>query len=102
MNVTVKLTGLLVILLIGVVLGLQTAERGISKVSGLPEQQLQTFYIQKVEQGQMEIAVMGKQVQTADPKKMVNYVSNMGLTLGSSIKSGAKTFVDWIGGFFEP
>ncbi|WP_369124546.1 DUF3679 domain-containing protein, partial [Salmonella enterica] len=37
MNVTVKLTGLLVILLVGVVLGLQTAERGISKVSGLPE-----------------------------------------------------------------
>lgn len=102
MNVTAKLTGILVILLVGVVLGLQTAERGISKVSGLPEQQPQTFYIKKMDEGKMEIAVMGKQVQTANPEKMVNYMSNMGLTMGSTIKSGAKTFVDWVGSFFEP
>jgi len=102
MNVTTKLTGLLVILLVGVVIGLQTAERGISKVSGLPEEQTQTFYIKKMDQGKMEIAVMGKQVQTADPEKMVNYMSNMGLTMGSTIKSGAKSFVDWVGSFFEP
>ncbi|MED4585657.1 DUF3679 domain-containing protein [Brevibacillus choshinensis] len=102
MNVTAKLTGILVILLVGVVLGLQTAERGISKVSGLPEQQPQTFYIKKMDEGKMEIAVMGKQVQTANPEKMVNYMSNMGLTMGSTIKSGAKTFVDWVGNFFAP
>ncbi|GEB31904.1 MULTISPECIES: DUF3679 domain-containing protein [Brevibacillus] len=102
MNVTVKLTGLLVVLLIGVVLGLQTAERGISKVSGVPEEKAQTFYIKKVDQGQMEIAVMGKQVQTAGPEKMVNYVSRVGLTLGDSIKNGAQMFVDWVGSFFEP
>ncbi|MBH0331972.1 MULTISPECIES: YqxA family protein [Brevibacillus] len=102
MNVTMKLTGLLIILLVGVVLGLQTAERGISKVSGVPEGQAQTFSIKKVDQGQVEIAVMGKQVQTANPKEMVNYVSRIGLTLGGSIKSGAQSFVDWIGSFFEP
>ncbi|MDF2683384.1 MAG: hypothetical protein K0R47_4574 [Brevibacillus sp.] len=102
MNVTAKLTGILVILLVGVVLGLQTAERGISKVSGLPEQQPQTFYIKKMDEGKMEIAVMGKQVQTANPEKMVNYMSNMGLTMGATIKSGAKSFVDWVGNFFEP
>ncbi|QRG69533.1 DUF3679 domain-containing protein [Brevibacillus choshinensis] len=102
MNVTTKLTGLLVILLVGVVIGLQTAERGISKVSGLPDVQTQTFYIKQMDQGKMEIAVMGKQVQTANPEKMVNYMSNMGLTMGSTIKSGAKTFVDWVGSFFEP
>ncbi|MFD2369744.1 DUF3679 domain-containing protein [Brevibacillus sp. GCM10020057] len=102
MNVTAKLTGLLIVLLIGVVLGLQTAERGIAKVSGLPEQEPQTFYIKKMDQGKMEIAVMGKQVQTAGPEKVVNYMSNMGMTLGSTIKSGAKTFVDWVGSLFEP
>ncbi|CAM3445278.1 MULTISPECIES: DUF3679 domain-containing protein [Brevibacillus] len=102
MNVTVKLTGLLMILLVGVVIGLQTAERGISKVSGLPEQQPQTFYIKKVEEGQMEIAVMGKQVQTANPDQIVNYMSSMGTNLGSTIKSGAKVFVEWVGAFFEP
>lgn len=102
MNVTFKLTGMLVILLIGVVLGLQTAERGIAKVSGVPQQQLQTFYIKQVDKGQMEIAVMGKNVQTASPDQMVNYVSNMGMTLGGSVKNSAKVFVEWVGGFFEP
>ncbi|MED1792406.1 MULTISPECIES: DUF3679 domain-containing protein [Brevibacillus] len=102
MNVTVKLTGLLLILLIGVVLGLQTAERGISKVSGTVDQEQQTFYIKKMDQGKMEIAVMGKQVQTENPEKVVNYMSNMGMTLGSTIKSGAQTFVDWVGGLFAP
>lgn len=102
MHVTGKLTGLLLILLIGVVLGLQTAERGIYKVSGLPEQEPQTFYIKKIDQGQVEISLMGKQVQTSDPNQMVNYVSNMGMTLGSSVKSGARWFVEWVGQFFEP
>lgn len=102
MNVTAKLAGLLLVLLVGVVLGLQTAERGISKVSGLPEEQPQAFYIKKVDQGKMEIAVMGKQVQTATPEKMVNYMSQMGVTMGSTIKKGAKSFVDWVGSFFEP
>ncbi|WNC16837.1 DUF3679 domain-containing protein [Brevibacillus brevis] len=102
MSVTAKLSGLLVVLLVGVVIGLQTAERGISKVSGLPEQQTQTFYIKKMDQGQMEIAVMGKQVKTAGPEKMVNYMSNMGLTLGETVKKGAKSFVDWVGNMFAP
>lgn len=101
MNVTLKLAGLLVILLIGVVLGLQTAERGIARVSGLPEQP-QSFYIKKVDQGKVEFAVMGKPVQADNPQKVVNYVSNMGATLGAGIKNGAKTFVEWIGGFFQP
>ncbi|WP_432776712.1 DUF3679 domain-containing protein [Brevibacillus gelatini] len=102
MNVTVKLTGLLIILLIGVVIGLQTAERGIAKVSGVPAEKAQTFYVKKVDQGQMEIAVMGKQVQTAGPQKMVNYMSRAGLALGDSIKHGAQMVVDWIGSIFEP
>jgi hypothetical protein len=101
MQVTVKLTGLLLVLLIGVVLGLQTAERGIYKVSGIPQEEPQTFYIKKVDQGQLEISLMGKQVQT-NPDKMVNYVSQTGMMLGSSIKEGARRFVEWVGAFFEP
>lgn len=102
MNVTVKLTAFLAVLLIGVVLGIQTAERGIAQVSGLADQQPKSFYIKSVDKGKMEIAVMGKQVQTKNPENVVNYVSHTGLTLGSSIKSGAKTFVDWVGSFFQP
>jgi uncharacterized membrane protein len=101
MNVTLKMMGFVAILLVGVVLGLQTAERGIHKVSGLPEQQPQTFYIKKMDKGQMEIAVMGKQVQ-ANPQEMVNYVSKLGLSVGSYVKSGTKTAVDWLSQMFQP
>jgi hypothetical protein len=101
MNVTVKLMGLLAILLVGVVLGLQTAERGINKVSGVPDQQPQTFYIKKIDKGQMEIAVMGKQVQ-AKPAEMANYVSRVGLAFGRYVKDGAKTAVEWVAHVFQP
>lgn len=101
MNVTVRLTGLLVVLLIGVVLGLQTAERGIHKVSGLPEQETQTFSIKKIDNGQMEIAVMGKEVQAA-PGQIVNYVSTAGQTLGQAVKEGARAAIDWIARLFKP
>ncbi|USG63902.1 YqxA family protein [Brevibacillus ruminantium] len=102
MNVTIRLTGLLVILLIGVVLGLQTAERGIYKVSGLPEQQTQTFSIKKIDNGQMEIAVMGKQVQARAPGQMVNYMSSAGQSIGQVVKAGTKITVEWIASIFEP
>jgi hypothetical protein len=101
MNVTGKLIGVLAILLVGVVLGLQTAERGINKVSGVPDQQPQTFYIKKIDKGQMEIAVMGKQVQ-AKPGEMANYVSRVGLTVGHYVKDGAKTAVKWVAHVFQP
>ncbi|UYZ12274.1 MULTISPECIES: DUF3679 domain-containing protein [Brevibacillus] len=102
MNVTVKLAGMVVILLVGVALGLQTAERGIHKVSGTPEQQPQTFYIKKLDKGQMEIAVMGTQVQAAAPHEMVNYVSSAGQSLGRLVKDGAKSAVEWMAGMFAP
>lgn len=101
MNVTFKFIGLLSILLIGVVLGLQTAERGIHKVDGLPEQNLQTFYIKKMDKGQMEIAVMGKQVK-ADPSKMVNYVSRLGLSVGTYVKGGTKSAMNWFSEMLQP
>ncbi|CAM5793842.1 MULTISPECIES: DUF3679 domain-containing protein [Brevibacillus] len=101
MNVTVKLTGLLFVLLIGVVLGLQTAERGIQKVSGMPEQPPQTFSIKKIDNGKMEIAVMGKQVQTA-PGQVVNYMSNAGQSLGQIVKDGARVAIEWLASIFDP
>ncbi|GAA4706029.1 hypothetical protein GCM10023228_07820 [Brevibacillus fulvus] len=101
MNVTAKLTGLLLILFLGIALGLQAAEKGIYKVEGLPEQKPQTFYIKKIDNGEMEIAVMGKHVE-ARPKEMVNYVSSLGNSLGQAIKTGIQQAVDWLSSYFEP
>jgi len=98
-QVTIKFIALLAILLVGVALGLQTAERGIYKVEGLPEHKPQTFYIKKMDQGQMEIAVMGKQLQT-EPGEVVNYVSRFGTSLGHLVKNSTREAIDWLAGFF--
>jgi uncharacterized membrane protein len=98
-NVTLKFIGLVAILLVGVVLGLQTAERGIHKVEGLPQQSPQTFYIKKVDKGQMEIAVMGKQIN-ADTTEVSTYVSHFGETLGDLVRGGTRKAIDWLASFF--
>ncbi|MGE5703027.1 MAG: DUF3679 domain-containing protein [Clostridia bacterium] len=96
-----KFASLITVLVIGVILGLQTAEQGIYKVDGLPEQQTRAYTITKLDKGQMEIAVMGKQVKTI-PERKSNYVSSFGRTMGIFIKGTAKAFVDWFASFFQP
>lgn len=101
MNVTLKFIGLVCILLVGVMLGLQTAERGIYKVEGRPDQLPQTFYIKKVDKDQMEIAVMGKTKQIEGrPAEVTTYVSQFGETMGSVIKNSTRSAIDWLAGFF--
>jgi hypothetical protein len=95
------LIGLLSILLAGVVLGIQTAEQGMNKVEGMPEQKPQSFYIKQIDKGEMEIAVMGKQVQ-ANPTEMANYVSSVGLSIGGAVKRGTRDLLNWLSAFFQP
>ncbi|MBO8164138.1 MAG: DUF3679 domain-containing protein [Brevibacillus sp.] len=101
MNVTIKFFGMLVILLAGVVIGLQTAEKGIQRVYGLPATQPQTFSITKIDKGQVEIAVTGTQVK-AGPERVVNYVSEAGSALGKMVKDGAKATFQWLASLFAP
>ncbi|MBG9789074.1 MULTISPECIES: DUF3679 domain-containing protein [Brevibacillus] len=98
---TIRFVGMVILLLIGIVLGMQTAERGINKVDGSLREQSQTFAITKVDNNQVEIAVMGKQVRT-EPKRVVNYVSEAGESVGKWVKKGTEATVSWISGFFEP
>lgn len=101
MSIRLKIVSLVAVLLIGVALGLQTAERGISKIDGIPEQKPQSFYITKLDKGQMEVAVMGKQAK-ASPEKMNNYISRVGQMLGHLVKGGTQAAVDWMSSFFQP
>ncbi|AIG25711.1 DUF3679 domain-containing protein [Brevibacillus laterosporus] len=98
---TIRFIGMVILLLIGIVLGMQTAEQGINKVDGSLREQSQTFAITKVDNNQVEIAVMGKQVRT-EPKRVVNYVGEAGESVGRWIKKGTEATVNWISGFFEP
>lgn len=101
MSVTLKFIGLVCILLVGVVLGLQTAERGIYKVEGRPDQLPQTFYIKSVDKGQMEIAVMGKTKQIqGNPAAVTTYVSQFGESMGEIVKNSARNAINWLAGFF--
>lgn len=101
MNVTLKFIGLVAILLVGVALGLQTAERGIYKVEGKPDQLPQTFYIKKVDKDQMEIAVMGKTTQIqGEPAEVSAYVSQFGERLGNFVKSCTRKAIEWLAGIF--
>lgn len=102
MNLTLKFAGMLIILLVGVVLGLQTAERGIYKIDGLPDQKPQSFYITKVDKNEVEIALMGKQVKTTAPHQMVNYVSNTGISIGTWVRSAFNNLIDWASRWFQP
>lgn len=101
MKHTLKFIGMLMILLVGVVIGLQTAERGIYAVEGKVDQQPQTFYVKKVDNGQVEIAVMGKTKQVeAKAPEVGTYVSKFGETLGQMIKVSTKRALEWVAGWF--
>lgn len=102
LNLTFKFAGMLLILFVGVVLGLHTAERGIYKIDGTPDQKPQSFYITKVDQNEVEIALMGKQVKTDAPHKMVNYVSNAGMSIGSWVRQGTQGVIQWLSDWFRP
>ncbi len=101
MNWTLKFVGLLSVLLIGVALGLNTAERGIAQVNGSPEQKPQAFYIKKLDKGKMEIAAVGKPAQTIKSQG-VNYMSRLGDIVGGWVKSGARSMIDWLSTLFQP
>ncbi|MGO0060487.1 DUF3679 domain-containing protein [Brevibacillus fluminis] len=103
MDIRLKVVSLVAVLLIGVILGLLTAERGIYKIEGLPEQQppKQSVYITKVDNGKMEVAVMGQKA-TAAKGKMSNYMSRVGLSLGQAVRGGTQAAVNWMSSFFQP
>ncbi|RNB82322.1 DUF3679 domain-containing protein [Brevibacillus fluminis] len=106
MDIRLKVVSLVAVLLIGVILGLLTAERGIYKIEGLPEQQLQqpqkqSFYITKVDNGKMEVAVMGQKA-TATQEKKSNYMSRVGISLGQAVRGGTQAAVNWMSSFFQP
>lgn len=101
MDIRLKVVSLVAVLLIGVILGLQTAERGIYKIEGLPEQQPQSFYITKVDKGKLELAVMGKKAK-ATPVQMSNYMSHFGVSLGQAVKGSTRAAINWMSTFFQP
>ena len=96
---TIKFISMVILLLVGIVVGMQTAEQGMKKIDGSEEQKSQTFAVTKVNQNQVDIAVMGKQIRT-EPKKMVTYVSQTGESIGLWVKKNTETAIKWLSGFF--
>lgn len=99
MRVTFKFVGMLILLLIGVVIGLETAQRGFYQVYGPPPEPTQTYYITKVDQGKVEKALVVKPAQSAR-EPVVNYISEVGRALGKIVKDGAQSTFRWLASLF--
>ncbi|MFM1651554.1 DUF3679 domain-containing protein [Brevibacillus sp. B_LB10_24] len=102
MNLTLKLAGMVFLLLVGVILGLQTAERGIHKVGGKPAEKQQTYYITKVDKSKVEVAPVGKQGSQQDQIESDNYISQIGNMTGEWLRDSTNAIAKWVAGFFEP
>ncbi|WP_026074222.1 DUF3679 domain-containing protein [Brevibacillus massiliensis] len=102
MNLTLKLAGMLFLLLVGVILGLQTAERGIHKVGGTPAEKQQTYYITKVDKAKTEVAPVGNQGGKQNQIESANYISQIGNMTGEWLRDSTNAIAKWISGFFEP
>lgn len=64
MKLALQFFMLVSILLVGVLLGIDRAEKGIYQIDGKPEQASRAFHITKIDEGKIEIDVLGKRIVT--------------------------------------
>lgn len=95
------------VLLFGVIIGINTAEEGISRVEGLPDGQPKAFAIQS-EHGQVDVAVLGKTYQSALPDKQslqviknkqadsITLLGSLVNHVGTTIRDGARNGMSWL------
>ncbi|WP_025028821.1 DUF3679 domain-containing protein [Caldalkalibacillus mannanilyticus] len=104
---TIKLMILIFTLFLGLLLGIQQAERGIHSIEGNQQTQKESFYVTKVDADHVEVAVLGESFSTKEleekqekwkEKHHHNTFSHIGNKLGEVVYSvsrkGAELFVD--------
>jgi hypothetical protein len=106
---TVKCIILSCTLLFGLLLGIHHAERGIYSIDGGTTDQQESFYIKKIDEEHVEVAVLGEAFNTKEleakqekwrERQHHNNLSRLGNKLGDVIYSvsrkGAEWFVDQV------
>ncbi len=94
---TFKCTLMLLILFLGVLIGMQTANDGIKKMKGYEDPTLSSaFEVNQSNQGEMEAAILGEKVTSHDLEKKkekleemkaFNFFSSIGKQLGEVISN---------------
>ncbi|BAU27167.1 uncharacterized protein DUF3679 [Aneurinibacillus soli] len=94
--------GLLVgVLFVGILFGINTAEKGMQRIEGTTDLPGKSFVIKKVEGGKMEVEVLGKQVASGVPissGKAVtgNWLSQVGGDIRTFVIGTTRTVMEWI------
>jgi len=92
-------------LLFGLLLGLQQAERGISSLEGTAQEEQKGFYVKKIEDEHVEVAVLGEAFSTKQleekkekwkERNQHNTLSHVGNVLGSIVYTVAHKGAQWV------
>ena len=94
---TFKCTLVLLVLFLGILIGMQTANDGIKKMKGYNDPTLTSaFEVNQSKQGELEASVLGKKVTSHDLEKkkekleemkVFNFFSSVGKTLSEAISN---------------
>lgn len=121
MKVTLQFFLLVCILMFGVLLGMDRAEKGIYQIDGMPGEKTGAFHITRIDGDKMEISVLGKRyladregniqspleagVEQSEQQQKGNQmaklpsrgmISEMGNRLGGWVHQGAKRGLEWL------
>ncbi|MFJ7306925.1 YqxA family protein [Peribacillus frigoritolerans] len=101
-----KCTGIVLVLFLGVLIGMQQANDGMKKMKGYEDPSLNSaFIINQSEQGEMEADILGEKVTSHDLEtkkekleemKAFNFFSSIGKTLGETISGAFQALIDMI------
>jgi hypothetical protein len=101
-----KCTGIILVLFLGVLIGMQQANDGMKKMKGYEDPSLNSaFIINQSDQGEMEADILGEKVTSHDLEtkkemleemKAFNFFSSLGKTLGETISAAFQALINMI------
>jgi hypothetical protein len=101
---SVKILLLLSTLLFGLLLGIQQAESGIFSIEGIKEEQQEGFYVKKIDEDHVEVAVLGESFSTQKweekqeewkEQRHHNKISHLGNKLGDVVYFISRKSAEW-------
>ncbi|PLT34642.1 YqxA family protein [Bacillus sp. V5-8f] len=100
---SLKCFGMILLLFLGVLIGMQHANQGIKKMKGYDDPALHSaFTVKESNQGEMEAAILGKKVtshdleqkkQKLEEMKAFNFFSTIGKKLAEAISAIVNTLI---------
>lgn len=100
MKGTLQFMGMVAVLIIGVLLGLQAADRGLGKVGNPEKAKPSTVYVTKVENGKAVLSAVRDTPSTTQLK--VNHLSQIGRAIGDWVKEQTRRSIAWLASWFSP